>query len=77
MQVKVAQLCPPVCDSMDSSWNPPGQNIGVGRLSLLHGIFPTQGSNPRYPALQADSLPAEPQGKPKSRVELGQHLQVF
>ncbi|KAB0387142.1 hypothetical protein FD755_002098, partial [Muntiacus reevesi] len=28
------------------SWNSPGQNTGVGRLSLLQGIFPTQGSNP-------------------------------
>ena len=26
-------------------WNSPGQNIRVGSLSLLHGIFPTQGSN--------------------------------
>ena len=29
-----------------SSWNSPGQNTGVGSLSLLQGIFPTQGSNP-------------------------------
>ena len=29
-----------------SSWNSLGQNTGVGRLSLLQGIFPTQGSNP-------------------------------
>ena len=53
-----------------SPWNSPGQNTGVGSLSLLQGIFPTQGSNPgiklRPPALQADSLPAEPQGKPKN-----------
>ena len=28
-----------------SSWNSPGQNTGVGSLSLLLGIFPTQGSN--------------------------------
>ena len=27
-------------------WNSPGQNTGVGNLSLLQGIFPTQGSNP-------------------------------
>ena len=27
-------------------WNSPGQNTGVGSLSLLQGIFPTQGSNP-------------------------------
>ena len=27
-------------------WDFPGQNTGVGSLSLLHAIFPTQGSNP-------------------------------
>ena len=29
-----------------SPWNSPGQNTGVGCLSLLQGIFPTQESNP-------------------------------
>ena len=29
-----------------SPWNSPGQNTGVDSLSLLQGIFPTQGSNP-------------------------------
>ena len=34
-------------DPMDCSpWNSPGQNTGMGSLSLLQGIFPTQGSNP-------------------------------
>ena len=33
-----------------------------GSLSLLWGIFPTQ-DLPNLPTLQADSLPAEPQGK--------------
>ena len=28
-----------------SPWNSPGQNTGVGNLSLLQGIFPTQESN--------------------------------
>ena len=28
------------------SWNSQSQNTGVGRCSLLQGIFPTQGSNP-------------------------------
>ena len=28
-----------------SPWNSPGQNTGVGSLSLLQGTFPTQGSN--------------------------------
>ena len=29
-----------------SPWNCPGQNTGVGSLSFLQGIFPTQRSNP-------------------------------
>ena len=29
-----------------SPWNSPGQNTGAGSLSLLQGIFPSQGSNP-------------------------------
>ena len=32
-----------------SPWNSPGQDTGVGSLSLLQGIFPTQGSNPGLP----------------------------
>ena len=31
---------------LHSPWNSPGRNTGVGSLSLLQGIFPTQGSNP-------------------------------
>ena len=49
-EVKVAQSCPTLCDPMDHSpLNSPGQNTGVGSLSLLQGIFPTQGSNPGFP----------------------------
>ena len=32
-----------------SPQNSLGQNTGVGNLSLLQGIFPTQGSNPGLP----------------------------
>ena len=32
-----------------SPWNPPGQNTGVGSLSLPQGSFTTQGSNPALP----------------------------
>ena len=31
-----------------SPWNSPGQSTGVGSLSLLQGIFPTQGLNPGF-----------------------------
>ena len=34
---------------LHSPWNSPGQNTGVGHLSLLQGIVPTQGSNPALP----------------------------
>ena len=34
----------------------------MGCRSLLQGIFPTQGLNPGFPHLQADSLPSEPPG---------------
>ena len=30
-------------------WNSPGQNTGVDSLSLLQGIFPTEGSNSGLP----------------------------
>ena len=35
-----------LCLGLYSPWNSPGQNTGVGTLSLLQGIFSTQGSNP-------------------------------
>ena len=41
VKVKAAQMCP----TLYSPWNSPGQNTGVGNLSLLQGIFPTQRSS--------------------------------
>ena len=39
-----------LCDPTDySPWNSPGQNTGVGSLSLLQGIFTIQESNPGLP----------------------------
>ena len=38
VKVKVAQSCPTLCNL-----NYPVQNTGMGSLSLLQGIFPTQG----------------------------------
>ena len=37
------------CRLFATPWNSPGQNTGVGSLSLLQGIFPTQGLNPGLP----------------------------
>ena len=52
MKAKVSvsdSLQPP---GLFSPWNSPGQNTGVGSLSLLQGIFPTQGWDPGLLHLQ-------------------------
>ena len=51
---------------LHSPWNSPGQNTGVGSSSLLQGTLASSGIEPRSPALQVDSLPDEPQAKPKN-----------
>ena len=62
MKVKVSQSSLTLCNPLDySPWNSPGQNTGMGSLSL-----PNPGIEPRSPTLWADSLPAEPQGKSKN-----------
>ena len=66
MEVKVAQLCPTLWDPMDYTVH------GILQARILEGVaFPTSGDlpnpgiEPRSPALQADSLPAEPQVEPQ------------
>ena len=50
VKMKVAQSCLTLCDPVDCSpWNSPGQNTGVGSLSFLQEIFPTQESNRGLP----------------------------
>ena len=49
-----SEICSVMSDSLQphglySSWNSLAQNTGVGSLSLLQGIVPTQGSNPGLP----------------------------
>ena len=45
-------------------YTPLGKNTEVGCHALVQGIFPTQGLNLGLLHWQADSLPAEPPGKP-------------
>ena len=68
----VAQSCPNLCSPMDCSppgssvhEDSPGNNAGVGCHALPLGDLPNPGMEPRSLALQADSLPTEPQGKPE------------
>ena len=72
---RLSERCLAVPDSLRphglySPWNSPGQNTGVGSLSLLQQIFPNPGTEPRSPSFQVVSLPAEPQGEPSLPSEL-------
>ena len=71
-EVEVAQLCLTLCDPMDCSL--PGSSVhGIFQAIVLEWIvisfsrgLPNPGIKPRSSALQEDSLPAEPPGKPKN-----------
>ena len=74
------QLYLSLCDPMDYSpldsyvRDSPGKNTGVSYHALLQEIFPIWGMNlhlPVSPALQADSLPTEPPGKPQEPQYIG------
>ena len=63
VKVKIAQSCLTLCDPMDYAvhgipWS--------GEPFPSPGDLPNPGIEPRSPTLQEDSLPAEPQGKPKN-----------
>ena len=67
VKVNVTQLCPTLCNPMDYTIH------GIFQARILEwmpfpspGDLPNPGVEPRSPTLQADSLPAEPQGKPKN-----------
>ena len=72
MHGKSLQSCPPLCNPMD--YSPPGSSVhGILQQEYWSGLpcpppgdLPNSGIEPRSPTLQADSLPAEPQGKPKN-----------
>ena len=62
--------CSVVCDCLQphgqySPRNSPGQNTGMGSLSLLQGIFPTQGSNPGLPHCGQILYQLSHQGSPR------------
>ena len=63
VKVKIAQSCPTLCDSVEVH--------GILQARILEWVafpfsrdLPNPGIEPRPPALQADSLPVEPQGSP-------------
>ena len=72
-KVKADHLCSILCDPINCiptgslcQWDSPDKNTGVGCHFLLQGNLPDPGIEPRSTALQADSLPSEPPGKPNN-----------
>ena len=65
-EVKVAQSCPTLCNPMDYTVHGSLQaRILEGVAFLSPGDLPNPGFEPGSPALEADSLLSEPQGKLK------------
>ena len=70
VESEVAQSCPTLCYPME--YSPPVSSVhGIFRQEYWSGLpfpspgdLPNPGIEPSSPALQVDSLPAEPQGKP-------------
>ena len=69
--LQAAQSSPTLCDPMDYTLH------GILQARILEWVaapfsrdLPNPGIEPRSPALQVDSLPAEPQGKPYSISEI-------
>ena len=64
-------VAPTLCDPMD--YNPSGSSVhGILQVRILEWVATSSSrgsSQPKSPALQADSLPAEPQVKPNIRIE--------
>ena len=69
VHAKLLQLCPTLCNPVDSS-TPGSSDHGLLQARILQWVAilfsrdPSDpGIEPRSPALQADSLPSEPHGK--------------
>ena len=66
-EVKITQSWLILCDPMDYTVHGILQaRILSGQPFPSPGNLPNPGIEPRFPALQADSLPADPPGKPKN-----------
>ena len=61
VKVKVPQSCPTLCNPMDYTVH---GNLQPRILEWVAFPFFRGSSQPRSPALQADTLPDDPQGKP-------------
>ena len=71
MHGRESESCSAVSNSLRphglySQWNSPDQNTGMGSLSLLLGIFPTQGSNQCLPHCRRILYQLSHKGSPRT-----------
>ena len=72
--MKVTQLCPTLCDPTDCRVHGILQARTLEWVAFLFSRdLPNVEIEPRSPALQEDSLPAEPQGKTPKKRKKGDH----
>ena len=57
---------------LNSPWNSPGKNTGVGNLSLLQGIFPTEGWNSPLPHCRQILYQVSHKGSPCGKEPAGE-----
>ena len=82
MKVLVARLCPILCDPMDCG--PPGSAVHrILQARILEWVaipFSRDLLNPgielRFPALQAESLPSEPPGRPYGPMDVDNLISI-
>ena len=79
----VAQLCRTLCDPGTVAHQAP-LSMGFSQARILEwvaipspGDLPDPGIEPRSPALQADSSPSEPPGKPINSVQSLSRVRLF
>ena len=60
-----------------SPWNSPGQNTGVGSLSLLQGMVSTQGSNPGLPLCRQILYQLSHEGSPYTHTHTHTHTHTI
>ena len=62
---------------LSSPWNSPGQNTGVGNLSLLQQVFLTQKIEPESPTLRWIFYQLSYQGSPEKTTTINMHILFF
>ena len=79
LNVKVIQSCLTLCDPMDYTAHGilQARILEWGRLFLLQGIFPTQGSNPGLPNCRRILYQLSPKGRPSVLNQRGKTIKLF